>query len=118
MNELDPSSNEVLRLVALLRQQDQLIFRMSQCNSWNGMQPIFRELLEGTMRRMQDESDRIRTLMIPEIRKAYLNDTPTYSIQSQSPRLEGPRDAGVEDTSPDRQLDQQNRRQKGPFDKP
>lgn len=73
---LDPSSTEVLRLVALLRNQDQLIFRMGQCQSWEQMRPIFAELLQDTMRRMQDESNRIRALMIPEIRKAYLNDAP------------------------------------------
>lgn len=96
MTPPDPSSNEVLRLVALLRNQDQLIFKMSQCGSWEEMRPIFQTLLADTMRRMQDESDRIRTLMIPEIRKSYLHDTPTYSIQSQSPRLDGPSDPDQE----------------------
>ena len=95
MTPPDPSSNEVLRLVALLRQQDQLIFRMSQCGSWSEMRPHFQVLLAGTMARMQDESDRIRTLMIPEIRKAYLNDTQADTPSTGHPRLEGPTDAGL-----------------------
>lgn len=94
MNDPGPSSNEVLRLVALLRNQDQLIFQMSQCGSWPEMRPHFQVLLAGTMARMQDESDRIQTLMIPEIRKAYLNAATKEAFpQPERPRLEGPRDA-------------------------
>lgn len=89
----------ILRLVAQQRQMDQLIFRMSQCNSWNGMQPLFAELLAGTMQRMREESDRIRTLMIPQIRETYLNAAPqTDRTEPPRARLEGPRDACDKDT--------------------
>ena len=87
MTTPDPSSNEVLRLVALLRQQDQQIFRMSQCSSWEQMRPIFQSLCEATFDRMRNESDRIRTLMIPQIREAYLEATP--KAEPQTPQIEG-----------------------------
>lgn len=99
---MNQPSNEVLRLVALLRNQDQLIFRMSQCGSWEQMRPIFQTLLVGTMERMREESDRIRTLMIPEIRKAYLNAAETHQAEDRHPRLEGPRDASAANLETDR----------------
>src|SRR6266550_1436953 len=84
---------ENLHLAATLRQMDQLIFRMSQCQSWEQMRPIFMELLDGTMARMQQESDRIQMLMIPEIRKVYATPQTETAAASGHPRLEGPRDA-------------------------
>jgi len=72
----DTSSNEVLRLVALLRQIDQLLYKVSQSPDWETMRPHIRELCEGMYDRMQAESDRIRTMMIPQIREAYLNAAP------------------------------------------
>jgi len=76
MTTPDTSSNEVLRLVALLRQIDQLLYKVSQSPDWETMRPHIRELCEGMYGRMQAESDRIRTLMIPQIREAYLNAAP------------------------------------------
>jgi len=90
-NAPDPSSNEVLRLVALLRQQDQLILRISQCANFAEMRPLIAQLCEGTFQRMQDESDRIRTLMIPQIREAYLEAA--TKAEPKHPQLEGPRNA-------------------------
>jgi len=72
----DTSSNEVLRLVALLRQIDQLLYKVSQSPDWETMRPYVRELCEGMYDRMRDESDRIRMVMIPQIREAYLNAAP------------------------------------------
>src|SRR6266446_1813137 len=86
-NAPDPSSNEVLRLVALLRQQDQLLYKVSQCTTWEQMRPYIRELCDGMYERMRDESDRIRSLMIPQIREAYLNASPPAQ-----PKLTGPSD--------------------------
>jgi len=96
----DPSSNEVLRLVAILRQQDQLIYRISQCANFAEMRPLIAQLCEGTFGRMQDESDRILTLMVGEIRRVYTYDYEATEKASPTepkrPRLEGPRDAGGE----------------------
>ncbi len=72
----DPSSNEVLRLVALLRQIDQLLYKVSQSPDWETMRPYVRELCEGMYDRMRDESDRICRVMISQIREAYLNAAP------------------------------------------
>lgn len=60
-----------LKLMVQIREMDQLIFRMSQCTSWEQMRPIFNELQGPTNQRMIAESDRIKTLLIPEMQKAY-----------------------------------------------
>lgn len=86
----DQLNTQILRLVATIRQMDQKIFRMSQCSSWPQMQPIFLELHNETMARMQDESRRIQTLLIPEIRKAYLDG----AAQIEPLQLEGSKHAG------------------------
>ena len=92
---LPSDPNEVLRLVALLRQIDQLLYKVSQSPDWETMRPHITALCEGMYDRMRDESDRIRTLMIPQIREAYLNAAPQADeAKPQSSRLEGPRDAG------------------------
>lgn len=93
-NSPDQLNTQILRLVATIRQMDQKIFRMSQCSSWPDMQPIFLELHSETMARMTDESRRIQTLLIPEIRKAYLDG----SVQIEAPppkplQLERPKHA-------------------------
>jgi hypothetical protein len=84
----------ILRLTATLRQQDQLIYNMSQCSSWEEMRPFFMELFDGTQRRMKEESDRIRLMLVPEIVRTYAKPQATPSTEPQRPRLEGPRDAG------------------------
>ncbi len=60
-----------LRLMGQIREMDQLIFNMAQCTSWEQMRPIFRELQAPAAKRMRLESDRIKTLLIPEMQKAY-----------------------------------------------
>lgn len=60
-----------LALMSKIRDMDQLIFSMSQCTSWEQMQPIFVKLKTFTDARMIDESNRIKTLLIPEMQKAY-----------------------------------------------
>ena len=60
-----------LRLVKAVRDMDQLIYNMSQEDSWKRMRPIFNMLLSDTNSRMRIESNRIRDLLIPEIKKAY-----------------------------------------------
>lgn len=54
-----------------LREMDQLVFAMSQCTSWDQMQPIFLKLKTFTDARMIDESNRIKNVLIPEMQKAY-----------------------------------------------
>lgn len=88
----DQLNTQILRLVATIRQMDQRIFRMSQCSSWDQQRPIFQELLADTNLRMQNESRRIQTLLIPEIRKAYLDGAVQIEGPSAQPlQLEGPK---------------------------
>lgn len=54
-----------------LRDMDQLIFAMSQCTSWDQMQPIFLKLKTLTDARMIDESNRIKNVLVPEMQKVY-----------------------------------------------
>lgn len=54
-----------------LREQDQLIFNMTQQTSWEAMRPFFQKLCEAANVRMKDESNRIRDVLIPEIKKTY-----------------------------------------------
>lgn len=60
-----------LRLMGQIREMDQLIFQMSQRTSWTEQRPFFNDLLSGTNKRMRQESDRIATVLIPEMQKAY-----------------------------------------------
>lgn len=91
-DSLDQLNTQILRLVATIRQMDQKIFRMSQCSNWDSMRPIFLELLADTNLRMADESRRIQTLLIPEIRKAYLDGAVQIEGPSTQPlQLEGPK---------------------------
>lgn len=60
-----------LYLMGQIREMDQLIFRMSQASSWDQMRPIFHDLKYRTDHRMKLESDRIATVLIPEMKKAY-----------------------------------------------
>lgn len=58
-------------LADIIRRQDQLIYTMSQQANWGAMLPTFSKLLEDTRRRMKAESDRMTTILIPEMLKAY-----------------------------------------------
>lgn len=69
--EIDKLEQSELDLMGTIRNMDQLIYNMSQCTGFEGMRPFFNELLECTNKRMADESDRIKTALIPEMRKAY-----------------------------------------------
>lgn len=60
-----------MALMQRIREMDQLIFAMSQCSSWTEMQPIFAKLKTFTDARMIDESRRIESVLIPEMKKAY-----------------------------------------------
>ena len=60
-----------LQLMGQIREMDQLIYRMSQCTSWESMRPIFNELQHPAERRMRKESNRITDVLIPEMKKAY-----------------------------------------------
>lgn len=64
----------VLELQRKIREMDQLIFSMSQCISWDQMQPIFARLKTFTDAHMIDESYRIEKVLIPEMQKTYQND--------------------------------------------
>ena len=60
-----------LTLQDRIRNMDQYIFAMAQCSSWNDMQPIFAKLKTFTDQRMIDESNRIKSVLIPEMQKVY-----------------------------------------------
>lgn len=66
--------NQVEYLVRTIRDMDEQIYKMSQCNDWYGMQPHFRDLAEGMTVRKRAESDRIGELIRPELIKTYNND--------------------------------------------
>src|SRR5882724_32483 len=90
---MTPEMEHILKLVSDLRWVDQRIYRMSQCMTWQQMQPIFEELLAETNRRMKEESDRIRMLLVPEIVRTYAKPTEKDTAADRHPRLEGPGDA-------------------------
>jgi hypothetical protein len=55
-----------------IREMDQLVYQMGQCSSWPIMQPYFAKLQALCSRRQNAESDRVRAILVPEIRKVYL----------------------------------------------
>lgn len=65
------SDERTLEAQITIREMDQQIYNMSQCQSWTQMQPIFAELLADTMHRKNDESKRMEAVLLPEMRKAY-----------------------------------------------
>ena len=65
--------NQVEYLVRTIRDIDEQIFKMSQCNDWTGMRPSFANLSEGMMVRKRQESDRIGEVLRPELIKTYNN---------------------------------------------
>jgi len=67
---------QISRMADTIRAMDQLIFQMGQCISWDQMRPHFQCLQVMTEARMRSESDRIRNLMLPELKKTYTNPTP------------------------------------------
>lgn len=60
-----------LKLIGQIRDMDQAIFQMAQCSSFEQMRPHFIELQQAANTRMRLESDRIKTVLIPEMKKAY-----------------------------------------------
>lgn len=70
-NEVNRLEASEYQLMVKIRDMDQLIFSMSQCTSWEQMQPIFAKLKTFTDARMIDESNRIKQVLIPEMQKAY-----------------------------------------------
>jgi nucleoside-specific outer membrane channel protein Tsx len=60
-----------LKLMGQIREMDQLIFQMGQQTDWANQHGYFLQLQAQTERRMKLESDRIATLLIPEMQKAY-----------------------------------------------
>lgn len=70
-NEINRLEASEYQLMTKIREMDQLIFAMSQCTSWEQMQPIFAKLKTFTDARMIDESNRIKQVLIPEMQKTY-----------------------------------------------
>jgi uncharacterized coiled-coil protein SlyX len=63
--------NQVEYLVRTIRNMDEQIYKMSQCDSWNAMRPHFNDLSEGMISRKRAESDRISDLLRPELQRVY-----------------------------------------------
>ena len=63
---------QVFLLITEIRSMDQDIWDMSQQLSWERMQPYFRNLQVDMEHRKQEESRRIESVLIPEMKKAYL----------------------------------------------
>lgn len=70
--ELDLVKEANLRLIAQLREMDQGTFQISQvAPDWARIRPIFVKMQAAAEKRMQNESGRIKNLMIGEIITAY-----------------------------------------------
>lgn len=66
-----------LRLIHELRQMDQWAYNLYQCApDWNRMRPIVAEMYSVVEKRMEVESNRVKHLMIGEIRQAYNEPKP------------------------------------------
>lgn len=59
--------NSELMLMTEIRDMDQLIFNMQQCSSFEQMRPYFTELQQAMMQHKRLESDRIQTILLPEM---------------------------------------------------
>lgn len=81
------SETRELALMSRIRDMDQLIFAMSQCTDWPSMQPIFAKLKTFTDARMIEESKRIEKVLIPEMKKAYLDPNETALYGGRPERL-------------------------------
>lgn len=72
-----------LRLIHELRQMDQWVYQLVQhASNWKLMQPIVARMNELVENRMKIESDRVRNLMVGEIRSAY-NEPENWRIFNQ-----------------------------------
>lgn len=54
-----------------VRSMDQLIYRMTQCTTWETMRPIFNQLQEKQTKRQIEESNRIGDIMRKELLSVY-----------------------------------------------
>lgn len=65
-----------LRLIAQLREMDQAFFTLSQvAPNWDQMRPVVKKTMVQVEKRMATENNRIRNLMVGEIKQAY-NEPP------------------------------------------
>ena len=69
--ELLAKENQITYLVQTIRQMDDKIFSMGQCTSWESMRPRFAQLHDEMTARKVAESNRISSLLIPELNKTY-----------------------------------------------
>ena len=68
-------TDEVLKLVRDLREMDQLIYQMGQATDAHTLRMLLQRALAITNERIRRESDRIADLLIPEIKKVYIEDS-------------------------------------------
>lgn len=68
-------TEDVESLVKTIRDMDQRLYSMNQvAPNWERMRPILADLMVDVERRMRTESDRIRDMLIPEIKKVYSDE--------------------------------------------
>lgn len=65
------SDQTILEMADEIRSMDDLIFRMSMCESWSAMRPIFLELKAKMAQRRTAESNRITNIMRRELLSVY-----------------------------------------------
>lgn len=68
-NDLDTMAIDNANLRQLLREQDELIWQMSQLSSWTEQRPFFNRLLTATNYRKEAESRRIGNIITKELKQ-------------------------------------------------
>lgn len=71
LREIEKLKTERSELARQLREVDHQIFVMANKPNWEAMRPHFTEIAEGAMVRKRAESDRIASIMIPELERTY-----------------------------------------------
>ena len=64
-----------LKLMGQIREMDQLIWNMGQQTTESGILNLLRQALPQVERRKNLESDRIKEVLIPEMKKAYRDES-------------------------------------------
>lgn len=70
-NDLDAANARIRELADIIRENDQLIYQMSQKTSWDQQRPLFNQLQVGQESRMKAESNRINSILRKELIEVY-----------------------------------------------
>jgi len=94
--EIDSLNKNNIQLVRDLREMDQFVYQMNASGFPEQLRSAVSRAWAITERRMQAESARIQAVLIPEIKKAYTDESQQLSIQANT--------LGQTKPSPSRQL--------------